>query len=200
MKFKVKLLEASGLSEYEKMREFEIGKRRENIKACGDDKLLRYQRICKDNGFTTALAKIEAEIKSRGIGKTSTTAPTATVPSVSTTAASTGTSSFALPPISELLDEYEKLIPQIMDNLRKARTEEQLEGIASTLSAYPNLIILYLLVALLSEYKTAQTVFRNTMKTEYGINLKTYILAALDDPVISERLSELISKYNLIMY
>ena len=40
------LAEASNLSPYEKMKQFEAGSRRENVKACSDDKLKFYRDIC----------------------------------------------------------------------------------------------------------------------------------------------------------
>lgn len=60
------LEEASNLTPFEKMRDFDAGKRRENIKACSDQKLQMYYNICKANGFSNALAKITAELNNRG--------------------------------------------------------------------------------------------------------------------------------------
>lgn len=64
---KVLLFEASSLSAFEKMQLFDIGQRRENVKACGDAKLQQYYQICKIHGFHNALRQIEAEMIARGL-------------------------------------------------------------------------------------------------------------------------------------
>ena len=63
----IPLTEASSLTPYEKMDLFNKGQRRENVKACGDQKLFDYRRICQQYGFTSALRQIEAEMISRGL-------------------------------------------------------------------------------------------------------------------------------------
>lgn len=65
--------EASNLSAYEKMDLFNRGQRRENVKACGDQKLFDYRRICQNNNFNVALDQIEAEMVARGLISTSQT-------------------------------------------------------------------------------------------------------------------------------
>ena len=59
--------EASNLTPEEKMREFDAGRRRENVKACGDSKLQIYYDICKQYGYTNALDKIRDEMVNRGL-------------------------------------------------------------------------------------------------------------------------------------
>ena len=61
------LCEASNLSPYDKMKAFENGTRKENVKACGDAKLREYHRICYGYNYANALAAIEAEFKRRGL-------------------------------------------------------------------------------------------------------------------------------------
>ena len=61
------LNEASGLSPVEKMRLFDIGQRRENVKACSDQKLKDYYKICSANGFRIAGAQILQELIARGL-------------------------------------------------------------------------------------------------------------------------------------
>ena len=61
------LTEASNLSPIEKMRLFNNGQRRENIKACGDQKLKDYYDICVQNGFKNAENLIMSELIARGL-------------------------------------------------------------------------------------------------------------------------------------
>ena len=61
------LTEASNLSPIEKMRLFNTGQRRENIKACGDQKLKDYYDICVQNGFKNAENQILSELIARGL-------------------------------------------------------------------------------------------------------------------------------------
>ena len=61
------LSESSNLSSIEKMRLFDIGQRKENIKACSDQKLKDYYKICQTNSFRIAGAKILQELIDRGI-------------------------------------------------------------------------------------------------------------------------------------
>lgn len=61
------LSESSNLSPIEKMRLFDTGQRKENIKACSAQKLKDYYKICQANGFRIAGAKILQEIIDRGI-------------------------------------------------------------------------------------------------------------------------------------
>ncbi len=61
------LSESSNLSAVEKMRLFDIGQRRENVKACSDQKLRDYLEICRDNNFKNAGLKIIEELVNRGL-------------------------------------------------------------------------------------------------------------------------------------
>lgn len=61
------LAEASTLTPYEKMQAFNAGQRRENVRACGDQKLIDYRRICANNNFYNALDQIETEMVNRGL-------------------------------------------------------------------------------------------------------------------------------------
>lgn len=61
------LTEASNLSPTEKMRLFNAGQRRENIKACSDQKLKDYYNICVQNGFKNAENQIMSELIARGL-------------------------------------------------------------------------------------------------------------------------------------
>ena len=49
-----------------KMQDWNDGKRRENIKACNDAKLIVYYQMCKDSGYTECCEKCEAEANRRG--------------------------------------------------------------------------------------------------------------------------------------
>lgn len=62
----IKLYEASSLSGYDKMRLFNQGQRRENLKACSSIKLVTYYNICLSNGFKNAEQQIKAEMLNRG--------------------------------------------------------------------------------------------------------------------------------------
>lgn len=55
------------LTPQEKMDAWHNGERRENIKACGDAKLLMYRRICVESGYADEVDKIDAELDRRGI-------------------------------------------------------------------------------------------------------------------------------------
>lgn len=210
MKFRIKLLEASGISEYGKMQAFNNGTRRENVKACGDDKLIRYQAICKNNGFTSALAQIEAEMQRRGLltsgnsNNSNSTASTVTSTSTNATTPATSTTSTSttddLPPILDLLNSLESLVPDIMNKLRQANSTDKLARIATAINGYLDLLVLYFIVAVLSKYKTAQTIFKGALQAHYNIDIIPYMQEALKDPACRQRFSELINKYNLIIY
>lgn len=57
------------LTPEEKMDLWHDGKRRENIKACGDRKLVKYRHICLQNGYDKEVEIIEKELEKRGIPK-----------------------------------------------------------------------------------------------------------------------------------
>lgn len=61
------LNEEKELSQSEKMDLWHEGKREQNLKACGADKLRKNLAICKAKGYDGEAAAIEAEIKSRGL-------------------------------------------------------------------------------------------------------------------------------------
>lgn len=61
------LNEEKELSQSEKMDLWHEGKRDQNLKACGADKLRKNLTICKAKGYDAEAAAIEAEIKSRGL-------------------------------------------------------------------------------------------------------------------------------------
>ena len=63
---KIKLHEASNLGAYDKMQLFDLGQRRENLKACSAAKLINYYNICLNNGFKYAEQQITAEMLHRG--------------------------------------------------------------------------------------------------------------------------------------
>jgi hypothetical protein len=62
----VVLKEASTQTPLEKMRDANSGKRKQNWKACSDNKLRLYYKICIDNHLTHALLSCEIEIYNRG--------------------------------------------------------------------------------------------------------------------------------------
>lgn len=64
---RIKLQEASSLTSYDKMRLFDQGQRKENVKACGTPKLVTYYKICLNNGFNSAERQIAAELCARGL-------------------------------------------------------------------------------------------------------------------------------------
>lgn len=55
------------LTPQEKMDAWHEGKRRENIKACGDRKLASYINICKNKGYDKEVGLIRQEFKRRGV-------------------------------------------------------------------------------------------------------------------------------------
>lgn len=57
------------LTEFEKMSSFNSGARRENLKACHIDKLLRYYEICIDAGFHRARLAIEEDLRRRDLSE-----------------------------------------------------------------------------------------------------------------------------------
>lgn len=63
------LIEASTITDLEKMQQFEAGTRRENIKACKIDKLIKYYKICLANDLNRARAQIEGEFDSRDLSE-----------------------------------------------------------------------------------------------------------------------------------
>jgi hypothetical protein len=65
---RIKLQEASSLTAYDKMRLFDQGQRRENLKACGAPKLIDFYKTCLNNGFKNAEAQVKAELINRGLG------------------------------------------------------------------------------------------------------------------------------------
>jgi hypothetical protein len=64
-KRKINLVESSTLSSLDKMRLFDEGTRRENLKACSTTKLLDYYEICLDYALARARAGIEGELDRR---------------------------------------------------------------------------------------------------------------------------------------
>lgn len=65
--FENEVLEAKGikLTPEEKMDRWHNGTRRENIKACSEDKLKEYRKICKAKGYDAEVRIINAELKAR---------------------------------------------------------------------------------------------------------------------------------------
>ena len=61
-----KLTEASSLTNFDKMRLFDQGQRRENLKACSSMKLITFYHICINNGFKTAEQMVKTEMLDRG--------------------------------------------------------------------------------------------------------------------------------------
>ena len=61
-----KLTEASSLTNFDKMRLFDQGQRRENLKACSSMKLITFYHICINNGFKTAEQLVKTEMLNRG--------------------------------------------------------------------------------------------------------------------------------------
>jgi hypothetical protein len=146
MKFRIKLLEASSMSEYDKMAAFNAGTRRENVKACGDDKLIRYQAICKENSFKNALVQIEAEMRKRGILTTSSTS-TSSSTTPSTVSKPLSTVSSSIPSLKEILITYDSLIDSVMAALRAAKDENRLKRIVDAIAPEEDLLLLYFLIA-----------------------------------------------------
>lgn len=50
----------------QKMSDWNAGKRKENIKACNDAKLIVYYQMCKDKGYESCCEKCEDEANRRG--------------------------------------------------------------------------------------------------------------------------------------
>lgn len=63
-----RLLEGKALTSEEKMDRWHDGKRKENIKACSDEKLAEYLKICRKKGYTEEVKLINAERKARKAG------------------------------------------------------------------------------------------------------------------------------------
>lgn len=51
----------------EKMEKWHLGLRRENVKACSDNKLLMYVNICDQKGYTAEAATLRQELLRRNI-------------------------------------------------------------------------------------------------------------------------------------
>ena len=64
---KLILLEAPALTDLEKMQLFDQGRRRENVKACGVDKLINYYKICLANNLYRARTQLEDEFYRRDL-------------------------------------------------------------------------------------------------------------------------------------
>ena len=60
---------SSALSPYQKMDLFNQGQRRENLRACSDNKLINYYNICLISGFKSATRQITAELLNRDLGQ-----------------------------------------------------------------------------------------------------------------------------------
>lgn len=63
----MKILDESSLSNIEKVDLWHAGKRKENIKACGEAKLEDFYRIAKSRGYSEILDAIDSECRRRGI-------------------------------------------------------------------------------------------------------------------------------------
>jgi hypothetical protein len=162
-----KLLEAT-LTPYEKMYAAETGARRENLKACGDSKLVLYREICKKNNFPNTLAKIEAEMQSRGLISAPTTNTTASVPISSTpstaTSATLNSNSINFNPDASYF--YKNTIEtckfvaadKILNVLKKAN--------------YPELALLYLLIAMALGNSILATRIKDLLVTDYNYDVQ----------------------------
>jgi hypothetical protein len=64
----LRLMEGKALTSEEKMDRWHNGKRKENIKACSDEKLAEYLKICRKKGYTEEIKLINAERKARKAG------------------------------------------------------------------------------------------------------------------------------------
>ena len=62
---RLSLDEAKALTPEEKMDRWHQGTRKENVKACSDEKLQEYRKICRRKGYTEEARIINAELKSR---------------------------------------------------------------------------------------------------------------------------------------
>lgn len=62
---KIKLTEATAKTPLEKMQDTNSGKRNQNWKACSDNKLKLYYKICIENNLSYALQQCEQEILAR---------------------------------------------------------------------------------------------------------------------------------------
>jgi hypothetical protein len=63
----MRIIEASNMSPYDKMKAFDNGTRRENLGACKVDKLITYYKVTLSHGFRNARAGIEAELEKRDL-------------------------------------------------------------------------------------------------------------------------------------
>ena len=61
------IMEGKALTPEEKMDRWHKGTRKENIKACSDEKLKEYRKICRAKGYAEEVRQINAEIKRRKV-------------------------------------------------------------------------------------------------------------------------------------
>ena len=181
-----KLLETT-LTPYEKMYAAETGTRRENLKACGDSKLALYRDICKKNNFSNTLAKIETEMQNRGLISASTTNTTASVPTSSTpSTATSATLKINFNPDASYF--YKNTIEtckfvaadKILNVLKKAN--------------YPELALLYLLIAMALGNSILATRIKDLLVTDYNYDvqdIKAWVRSELTNPNIAKKLQEI---------
>lgn len=181
--------EASNLTPYEKMREFELGNRRENVAACSDGKLQGYRDICLRAHFNNALAKIEAEMVKRGLLNTTSIASQAPTKPVNNTVSSN---------LSSTTDKT---------NLNIDAADLSEDVINTIYSATPGilvyalqgcnditLIITYLLVAMALGNAALATQIKDLVINEYNYSLdevKATITNLKNNPNIATRLQEI---------
>lgn len=179
--------EASNLTPYEKMREFELGNRRENVAACSDGKLQGYRDICRRAHFNNALAKIEAEMVKRGMLRTT----TAQVPTSPTNNTAPTNKSSATDKTNLNIDAAD-LSEDVINTIYSATPGILVYALQGCNDI--TLIITYLLVAMALGNAALATQIKDLAINEYNYSLdevKATITNLKNNPNIATRLQEI---------
>ena len=207
----VDLDEASNLTPYEKMQLFDRGQRKENVKACGDDKLRAYRRICQHYNFNNALKQIEDEMRARHI------LPQQQASGSTSWAAGAGNTVNTTPqrPIQEVIDEiFDKMNisyngdiyaylynTEFRDRFGRhaagTLSGDKMQTIENTLQLDGRIKLLFciLLMALTDNDDMKILQLRSYFRTNLGIpgtKIKEKLTAALQSPAIVEALNDYI--------
>ena len=208
----------NNLSPEDKMKLFDQGLRRENVKACGDQKLKDYHKICVRLGLNRARQQLETEMLDRGLP-----VPGVTAPGYNTGSSSaTSTKQVNTNKVNTNIDYAQILSTLPMDSQSTLQLitsdpyyvraygiyddglipENVFEGIAIDLGAdhgddpeahmrYLSVIFGLLLLALVKQDVEKIAQLKAYFKDKFNIDgpaLKAKLLEALDDPEIAKGL------------
>lgn len=198
----VELDEAGNLTPYEKMKLFDQGQRKENVKACGDDKLRTYRRICQSYNFNNALKQIEDEMRARRILPQQQTSGSTSYTMSQQTAQEVIDEIFDKMNISYNGDIYAYLYnTDFRDKFGRhavgALNGDKMQTIETTLNLAERIKLLFciLLMALTDNDDMKILQLRSYFKNNLGIpgtKVKEKLTAALQSPAIVEALNDYI--------